>query len=247
MTCKAGYLPRPGWDSTQKYPCILQIHGGPIAQYGNAFMHEFQYLAANGYVVVYCNPRGGLGYGESHAESIWNDHGGADYDDVMAWTDYVAEHPYVDEERMGVTGGSYGGFLVNWIVGHTDRFKAAVTQRSIFNRTSNYGTSDMNWIREETFDDQPPWENPENYLRQSPFTYIGNAKTPTLVIHSENDFRCPIEQGEQMFIALKRLGVDAEFIRFPEESHGLSRDGRTDRRVTRLEHMLRWFDTYLKT
>ena len=240
-------LTPPGWDSTQKYPCILQIHGGPIAQYGNAFMHEFQYLAANGYVVVYCNPRGGLGYGESHAESIWNDHGGADYDDVMAWTDYVAEHPYVDEERMGVTGGSYGGFLVNWIVGHTDRFKAAVTQRSIFNRTSNYGTSDMNWIREETFDDQPPWENPENYLRQSPFTYIGNAKTPTLVIHSENDFRCPIEQGEQMFIALKRLGVDTEFIRFPEESHGLSRDGRTDRRVARLEHMLRWFDTYLKT
>ncbi len=236
----------PDWDPQQKYPCILQIHGGPIGQYGNAFMHEFQYLAANGYVVVYSNPRGGLGYGEEHTASIWNDHGGADYDDVMAWADFAAALPYIDEERMGVTGGSYGGFLVNWIVGHTDRFKAAVTQRSIFNRTSNYGTSDMNWIREETFDDEPPWVNPQNYLRQSPLTYIGNAKTPTLVIHSENDFRCPIEQGEQMFTALKRLGVDTEFVRFPEESHGLSRDGRTDRRIVRLEHMLRWFDKYLK-
>ena len=239
-------LTPPDWEPGRKYPCILQIHGGPLGQYGNAFMHEFYYFAARGYVVAYCNPRGGLGYGESHAAAIWNDHGGADYDDVMAWADYAAAIPFVDESRMGVSGGSYGGFLVNWIVGHTDRFGAAVTQRSIFNRTSNYGTSDMNWIREETFDDQPPWENPQNYLRQSPMTCIGNAKTPTLVLHSENDFRCPMEQGEQMFIALKRLGVDTEFVRFPEESHGLSRDGRTDRRVARLEHMLRWFEKYLK-
>ena len=239
-------LKPPGFDPKRQYPSILEIHGGPLSQYGNAFTHEFYFLAAQGYVVVYSNPRGGLGYGEEHAGAIWNDHGGADYDDVMAWADYVATLPYIDQSRMGVTGGSYGGFMVNWIVGHTDRFRAAVTQRSIFNRTSNYGTSDNNWIREETFDDEPPWENVQNYLRQSPMTYISNAKTPTLVIHSENDMRCPMEQGEQMFIALKRLGVDTEMVRFPEESHGLSRNGRTDRRIVRLNHILRWFDKYLK-
>ena len=147
---------------------------------------------------------------------------------------------------MGVTGGSYGGFLVNWIIGHTNRFAAAVTLRSIINRFSNYGTSDVNWAREQTFGDEPPWENPENYLRQSPLKAFGNVKTPTLVIHSENDMRVPIEQGEQVFVALKRLGVETEMIRFPDESHGLSRSGRTDRRIARLNHILRWFDRYLK-
>jgi dipeptidyl aminopeptidase/acylaminoacyl peptidase len=236
----------PGFDARKTYPSVLEIHGGPLAQYGHTFMHEFRFLAAQGYVVTFSNPRGGRGYGEEHATSIWNDNGGGDYDDVMAWAEHVAGLPYIDRDRMGVTGGSYGGFMVNWIIGHTDMFRAAVTNRSIFNRTSSYGTSDMNWIRGEAFGDEAPWENVENYLRQSPLTAIGNAKTPTLVIHSENDLRCPIEQGEQLFVALMRLGVDTEMVRFPDESHGLSRGGRTDRRVVRLHHILRWFDKYLR-
>ena len=238
-------LKPPDFDPSKKYPSILEIHGGPRGQYGNMFMHEFYYLAAHDYVVYFSNPRGGSGYGEEHAKAIWNAAGTADYADVMAGADFVENQPYIDADRMGVTGGSYGGFLVNWIIGHTDRFKATVSLRSIINRFSNYGTSDMNWIREEPFGDEPPWINPDNYLSQSPLKAIGNAKTPTLVIHSENDMRCPIEQGEQVFVALKRLGVDTEFIRFPEESHGLSRGGRTDRRVARLGHILRWFDRYL--
>lgn len=236
----------PDFDPEKQYPSILEIHGGPLLQYANFFMFEFQFLAANGYVVYFSNPRGGRGYGEAHAQAIWNDHGGADYADVMAWAKQVKQLPYIDGERMGVTGGSYGGFLVNWIIGHTDFFKAAVTQRSISNRLSSYGSSDVNWRREFAFDNEPPWENLENYWKQSPLQYIGNTTTPTLVIHRENDFRCPIEQGEQIFVALKRLGVDTEMVRFPGTSHGLSRNGRTDRRILRLNHILRWFDRYLK-
>ena len=236
----------PDFDPGQSYPSIMQMHGGPLAQYANFFMHEFQFLAANGYVVYFCNPRGGRGYGEAHAKSIWNDHGSHDVDDVLAWADYMETRPYIDTARMGITGGSYGGFLVNWIIGHTDRFKAAVTQRSISNRLSSYGSSDINWLREFAFNNEAPWENLENYWKQSPLQYIGNAKTPTLVIHSEQDFRCPIEQGEQIYVALKRQGVDTEMVRFPNSSHGISRNGRTDRRVVRLQHMLRWFDKYLK-
>ena len=236
----------PDFDPSKTYPSILEMHGGPLTQYANLYMHEFQFLAANGYVVYFSNPRGGRGYGEAHAKAIWNDHGGADVADVMAWANHVKQLPYIDEANMGMTGGSYGGFLVNWIIDHSHMFKAAVTQRSISNRLSSYGSSDINWMREFTFDNEAPWENLENYWKQSPLQYIGNAKTPTLVIHSENDFRCPIEQGEQVFVALKRLGVDTEMVRFPDSSHGLSRNGRTDRRILRLKHMLRWFDKYLK-
>ena len=236
----------PGFDANKKYPSILEIHGGPRVQYGNFFMHEFYYLAAQGYVVYFCNPRGGQGYGEEHSKAIWNDWGGADYDDIMAWADYVSERPYIDTTKMGVTGGSYGGYMTNWIIGHTDRFSAAVTQRSVSNLISMYGSSDFNWAFQEEFGNVPPWEDMENYWRQSPIKYIGKAVTPTLVIHSENDMRCPIEQGEQVFVALKRIGVDTKMVRFPDEPHGLSRGGRTDRRIARLEHINEWFDRYLK-
>jgi len=239
-------LKPPDFDETKKYPSILEIHGGPRVQYGNFFMHEFYYLAAQGYIVHFCNPRGGQGYGEEHAKSIWNNWGTADYDDLMAWADYVEKKLYIDKERMGVTGGSYGGYMTDWIIGHTDRFKAAVTQRSVSNLISMYGSSDFNWAFESEFGKESPWENMENYWRQSPIKYIGNATTPTLVIHSENDLRCAIEQDEQVFIALKKLGVDTEMVRFPEEPHGLSRGGRTDRRIERLQHIKRWFDRYLK-
>ncbi len=239
-------LKPPGFDAARKYPSILEIHGGPLVQYGNLFMHEFYFLAAHGYVVYFCNPRGGQGYGEEHAKAIWNNWGTADYDDLMAWADFVQQKPYIDPRRMGVTGGSYGGYMTNWIIGHTDRFAAAVTQRSVSNLVSMYGSSDFNWAFQQEFGDEPPWENIENYWRQSPIKYIGNAKTPTLVIHSEQDMRCDIEQDEQVFVALKKLGVDTEMVRFPDEPHGLSRGGRTDRRIARLNHILRWFDRYLK-
>ncbi|MEZ4884404.1 MAG: S9 family peptidase [Chitinophagales bacterium] len=235
----------PNFNPKKKYPSILQIHGGPLLQYGEAFTHEFYYLAAKGYVVYFCNPRGGQGYGENHAKAIWNDWGGADYKDLMAWTDYMTKLPYIDIKRMGVTGGSYGGYMTNWIIGHTDRFKAGVTQRCVSNLVSMWGSSDGNWIFQQCFGDKPPFEDMENFWRMSPIKYIGNAKTPTLVIHSEKDYRCNLEQGEQVYIALKKLGVDTELVIFPDESHGLSRIGRTDRRVVRLEHIGRWFDKYL--
>ena len=239
-------LKPPGFDKSREYPSILEIHGGPRVQYGNFFMHEFYYLAAHGYVVCFCNPRGGQGYGEEHSKAIWNSWGTVDYDDLVAWVDFVQQKPYIDSERMGVTGGSYGGYMTNWIIGHTDRFKAAVTQRSVSNLISMYGSSDFNWAFQQEFGDEPPWENLENYWRQSPIKYIGNAKTPTLVIHSEQDLRCAIEQDEQVFVALRKSGVETEMIRFPDEPHGLSRGGRTDRRIERLNHILRWFDRYLK-
>ncbi len=239
-------LKPPGFDPQKKYPSILEIHGGPLTQYGEFFMHEFYFLAAAGYVVHFCNPRGGRGYGEEHAKAIWGNWGDADYRDLMAWTDFIEQMPYISRNHMGVTGGSYGGYMTVWIIGHTDRFKAAVTQRCVSNFTSMWGSSDLNWIFQELLDDKPPFEDLDKYWNHSPIKYIGNAKTPTLVIHSENDLRCPIEQGEQVFVALKTLGVDTEMVRFPNEFHGLSRNGRTDRRIVRLKHILRWFDKYLK-
>lgn len=239
-------LKPPGFDPSQKYPSILEIHGGPLTQYGHFFMHEFYFLAANGYVVHFCNPRGGRGYGEIHAGAIWGAWGSADYDDIMAWTDYIEALPYIDKDRMGVTGGSYGGYMTVWIIGHTQRYRAAVTQRCVSNFISMWGSSDFNWIFQRPVGNKTPFENFEMHWNRSPIKYIGNAKTPTLVIHSENDMRCPIEQSEQVFVALQKLDVPSEFVRFPEEFHGLSRNGRTDRRIARLNHILRWFDTYLK-
>ncbi len=240
-------LKPPGFDPNQKYPSILEIHGGPLTQYGYFFMHEFYYLASQGFVIHFCNPRGGRGYGEEHARAIWGEWGNRDYADIMAWTDYVAELPYIDTQRMGVTGGSYGGYMTVWIIGHTQRFKAAVTQRCVSNFISMWGSSDLNWVFQHTQEAGAPFEDFEKHWDRSPIKYIGNARTPTLVIHSENDFRCPIEQGEQVFVALKRLGVDTEMVRFPGEFHGLSRTGRTDRRIVRLNHFVRWFNQYLST
>lgn len=236
----------PNFDPTKQYPSILEIHGGPWLQYGEAFTHEFQYLAAQGYVVYFCNPRGGQGYGEAHAKAIWNDWGGADYDDLMRWADYMEQQPYIDKNRMGVTGGSYGGYMTNWIIGHTHRFKAACTQRCVSNLISMWGSSDFNWAFQQAFGNKAPFESIEDLWRMSPIRYFKNVVTPTLVIHSEKDYRCDREQGEQVYVALKKLGIDSELLLFPDESHGLSRMGRTDRRIARLEHILRWFDKYLK-
>ncbi|MCB8921303.1 MAG: S9 family peptidase [Ardenticatenaceae bacterium] len=240
-------LTPPGFDASQQYPSILEIHGGPQTQYGRLFMHELHYLSANDYVVYWSNPRGSQGYGEAFAGAIYGKWGTIDYDDVMAWADYAAAQPFIDTERMGVTGGSYGGYMTVLIIGKTHRFKAAVAQRAVSNVISFYGSSDLNWGTENLMGaEAPPWDALDAYWDMSPMKYIGNAKTPTLLIHSEQDLRCQREQGEQVFVALRRLGVETELALFPEESHGLSRDGRTDRRIARLGHMLRWFETHLK-
>ena len=238
-------LKPPDFDPSRKYPSILEIHGGPQTQYGYFFMHEFYYLAAHGYVVYFSNPRGGRGYGEAHTKAIWGRWGTVDYEDLMAWADYMEGQPYIDPDRMGVTGGSYGGYMTLWIIGHTHRFEAAVAQRVVSNFISMWGSSDGNWVFQLPLEAGPPWVDFRKYWERSPISHLGNARTPTLLIHSEQDHRCPIEQGEQAFVALKVQGVDTEMVRFPDEPHGLSRTGRTDRRVSRLKHILRWFDRHL--
>ncbi len=236
----------PDFDPEQKYPSILEIHGGPQTQYGAYFMHEFNYLAANGYVVYFCNPRGGQGYGNDHCRAIHGVWGTVDYQDVMAWADYMAEQPYIDTERMGVTGGSYGGYMTTWIIGHTERFAAAVAQRSVTNWTSMWGTADFNWGWVHLTGDPNPWEDIHTNWEHSPIAHLYKATTPTLFIHSLADYRTNFEQSEQAYVVLKVQGIETEMLAIPAESHGLSRMGRTDRRIARLSHMLRWFDKYLK-
>lgn len=239
-------LKPPGFNPQRKYASILEIHGGPMTQYGHFFMHEFYYLAAQGYVVYFSNPRGGQGYGEAHTRTIWGNWGKVDFTDLMSWADTIKTRPYIDPERMGVTGGSYGGYMTLWVVGHTHRFRAAVAQRVVSNFISMWGSSDMNWKMQHLTGDPAPVDDIQTAWDHSPVKYLGKAKTPTLIIHSEEDHRCPIEQGEQAFVTLKVHGVDTEMVRFPGEPHGLSRSGRTDRRIARLKHILRWMDKYLK-
>ncbi len=238
-------LKPPGFKPTRKYPAVVEIHGGPRTQYGFTFFHEMQLLAARGYVVFYCNPRGSHGYGEDFSGAIVKDWGTVDYDDIMAGVEYLKQKKYINGKRLGVTGGSYGGYMTNWIVGHTTKFKAAVTQRSVTDLRSFMGSSDIGFEDHREFGGFP-WTNEEGYKRQSPITYARNIRTPLLIIHSENDLRCSIEQGEQLFTTLKLLRRKVEFVRFPEESHGLSRHGRPDRRLARLKFIVEWFDKYLK-
>jgi len=188
-------------------------------------------------------------YGEKFSAEASGHWGERDYLDIMEATDYVIEnYNYVDKNRLGVLGGSYGGFMTNWIVGHTDRYKAAVTMRSICNWYSFFGTSDIGWMSLPTMElnwGKLPWEDVDRLMEKSPITYVENMKTPLLIIHSENDYRCPMEQGEQLFAALKKLGRTVEFVRFPNEPHGLSRMGKPKHREERLQHIIRWFDRYL--
>ncbi len=234
----------PNFKPNRKYPSILEIHGGPRVQYAHTFFHEMQFLAANGYVVFYTNPRGGAGRGETWARAISGGWGELDYTDCMAAADFLERQRFINKKRMGVTGGSYGGYMTNWIIGHNDRFKAAVTQRSVVDLKSMYGSSDIGWSLAREFTGTP-WKNKENYEKCSPITYYQNIKTPVLIIHSENDLRCGIEQAEQMFAMLKTMKKTVEMVRFPEEPHGLSRHGRPDRRIARLRWILKWFKKYI--
>jgi len=243
----AGWLMKPrGFAARKKYPLVLEVHGGPEAMYSWSFFHEFQLLAARGYGVLFTNPRGSKGYGEAFTARIFADWGNQDYLDCMAAVDAATSFGWVDAQRLGVTGGSYGGFMTAWLVGHTDRFAAAVATRGCYNFSSFYGTSDIG----PTFGDYilggPVYERSELYHERSPLTYAPRMRTPLLLIHNEGDLRCPMEQAEQLFVRLRRLGkVETELIRFPEESHGLSRSGRPDRRVERLERIVGWFDRFL--
>lgn len=244
-----GWMIKPaGYQAGKQYPLILEIHGGPHYWYANdtEWLFEFQYLAARGYLVLYTNPRCSVGYGEKFAEGCVGDLGNVDYRDLMKAVDYAIEKGWADPQRLGVTGLSYGGFMTNWIVGHTDRFKAAVTHGSITNWSSFYGTSDVQFFVEHELGVDAPWEHFDVLEKYSPITYVKNMKTPMLITGSERDFRVPIEQSEQLYMYLKKREVPAEFIRWPGEGHTMFAIGDPTHRIALLGRIADWFDHYVK-
>jgi dipeptidyl aminopeptidase/acylaminoacyl peptidase len=242
----------PGFDEERSYPVLLTIHGGPFSQYETGFFDEVQVYAGGGYCVLYSNPRGGSGHSEAWGRAIRGPGNGAgpgwgtvDYEDVLGVVDTALERfPFLDAERLGVLGGSYGGFMTSWIVGHTNRFKAALSERAVNHLVSAFGSSDLFWVFERQFGG-PMWENVDEWLRMSPATYARAIETPLLIVHSENDLRCNVEQGEHLFTLLRLLGKEVEMLRFPGESHELSRSGSPVHRVQRFEAILEWFGRYL--
>lgn len=241
-----GWVLKPvDYDETKTYPAILDIHGGPKTVFGEVFYHEMQVWANMGYFVYFCNPRGGDGRGNAFAD-IRGKYGTIDYDDLMKFTDVVLEKYPIKADRVGVTGGSYGGFMTNWIIGHTDRFRCAASQRSIANWISKFGTTDIGYYFNADQNASTPWINQEKLWWHSPMKYADKAKTPTLFIHSEEDYRCWLAEGIQMFTALKYHGVEARLCMFRGENHELSRSGKPKHRVRRLEEMTNWFEKYLK-
>lgn len=242
-----GWVMKPvDYVSGQKYPGILDIHGGPKTVYGEVFFHEMQLWANEGYFVFFCNPRGSDGKGNEFAD-IRGKYGTIDYDDIMTFTDAVlAKYPDIDQSRVGVTGGSYGGFMTNWIIGHTHRFKAAASQRSIANWVSMGYTSDIGYFFEKDQGGATPWSDIDKVWWHSPMKYADQVKTPTLFIHSEEDYRCWLVEGLQMFSALKYFGVESRLCLFRGESHELSRSGKPKHRIRRLKEITDWFDKYLK-
>jgi dipeptidyl aminopeptidase/acylaminoacyl peptidase len=241
-----------GFEEGRKYPALLNVHGGPFTQYGNKFFDEFQVYAGAGYAVVYCNPRGSSGYSEAWGRAIrgpveggpgW---GTVDYDDVMAATDEaIKRFEFIDPDRLGVMGGSYGGYMTSWVVGHTDRFRCGISERAVNDVRSEGGASDIGmWWKAVT--GAHYWEEPEAMLRMSPATYAKDINTPLLILHSDKDFRCPVGQGEDLFVRLRSMKKEVEFVRFPEEGHELSRSGSPVHRVMRFEVILEWLGRYLQ-
>jgi len=242
-----GWVMKPtDFKPGETYPAILNIHGGPKTAYGEVFFHEMQYWANEGYVVFFCNPRGSDGRGNKFAD-IRGKYGTIDYEDIMMFTDLVLEkYPFIDRERIGVTGGSYGGFMTNWIIGHTKRFKAAASQRSISNWISKFATTDIGYYFVDDQIGSTPWNGFEKLWEHSPLKYANNVVTPTLFIHAEEDYRCWLPEGIQMFTALKYHGVESRLCMFKEENHELSRSGKPKNRVKRLKEITQWFDRFLK-
>jgi dipeptidyl aminopeptidase/acylaminoacyl peptidase len=241
-----GWIQKPAdFDPARKYPLILNIHGGPHTAYGYVFDQEFQWMAAKGYVVLYPNPRGSTSYGEEFANSIQFKYPGDDYKDLMAGVDAVVAKGYIDPKKLGVTGGSGGGLLTNWVVTQTDRFAAAVAQRDIADWSTFWYVADFT-LFQPTWFHKAPFEDPEDYRARSPITYIDRVKTPMMFILGEADWRTPpMAGGEMMFRALKYRHIPTVMVRFPGESHELSRSGQPWHRVERLEHIVGWFDHYL--
>lgn len=241
-----GFFVKPlGWQAGKKYPMVLVIHGGPEGMFGVDWYHEFQVYAVKGWAVFFCNPRGSTGYGEKFERGEINNWGGMDYQDIMAGVDAaLKKYPWVDSNDLGVTGGSYGGYMTNWIVSHTNRFKAAVTLRSISNFISDDGTRDGAYGHEDYFKGIL-FDDFDQYWEASPLKYVRNVRTPTLILHSDNDFRVPIEQGEQWFRALQHYGVPSEIVFFPRENHNLTRTGEPKHIVESLNWQLYWFERYL--
>jgi dipeptidyl aminopeptidase/acylaminoacyl peptidase len=247
------WIMRPaGFEPGRTYPALLNIHGGPFGQYGNEFFDEFQVYCGGGYVVLFSNPRGSSGYSEEWGRAIrgpgelgpgW---GSVDYEDCMAVVDEALRRfEFVDPDRLGVIGGSYGGYMTSWIVAHTDRFKAAVSERAVNQFVSEWGSSDYGFDF-KGYSGTFLYEDVEGYLKVSPTTYAENIHTPLMILHSEDDLRCPVEQAEQLFVTLRLLKRPVELVRFPAESHELTRSGSPVHRVQRFELVLEWFDRYLK-
>lgn len=237
-----------GFASKNKYPAVLEVHGGPHMMYGNSFMHEFQVLAAQGYFVVYSNPKGSKGYGEAHTAAIRNSWGVKDWEDIQTVLHWMQHHPNIQAGRIGIMGGSYGGYMTNWAIGHTNEFKAAITDRCVSNLVSKAGNSDYLWRPNGYWQGYAygGWDKIKVLWNQSPIAYFENVKTPTLVIHSEGDLRCNIEQGEQVFAALQQRGVESRFVRYPANtSHGMSRGGPADLRMHRLNEIVNWWHKHL--
>ncbi len=244
-----GWVMKPiGYLEPKRYPAILQIHGGPHAQYGWAFFHEMQLLAAEGYVVVYTNPRGSKGYGEGYCAEIRGDWGNKDWEDIEVVTRWMQHQPYIHPGQMGVMGGSYGGYMTNWVIGHCKDYKAAITDRCVSNMVSMAGNSDFPFNKDGYFKGVA-WgdlEKIRELWRQSPIAYFEDVTTPTLIIHSEGDLRCNIEQSEQVFTALQQQGVESRFVRYPvTTSHGMSRIGPPDLRLHRLGEITDWWKKFM--
>ncbi len=232
----------PGFEEGRRYPLILEIHGGPFAAYGPHFSAEIQLYAAAGYVVLYTNPRGSTSYGHDFANEIHQNYPNEDYDDLMSGVDALVTRGYIDAGRLFVTGGSGGGVLTAWIVGKTDRFRAAAVQKPVINWSSFVLTSDSTPFFVRYWFETPPWEDPDAYWRRSPLSLVGNVKTPTMLITGEQDFRTPISESEQYYQALKMRGVDTALVRVPERSHNLVE--RPSHLIAKAKNILAWFERY---
>ncbi|MBN1657775.1 MAG: S9 family peptidase [Anaerolineae bacterium] len=244
---QAWMIQPPGWDPATQYPLALSIHGGPHVMWSRhepTMWHEWQVLAGRGYLVLAMNPRGSDGYGRAFRGAARKQWGEADLPDLLAGVDEVIARGYVDPDRLAVTGGSYGGFMTVWIVGHSDRFRAAVAQRGVYDLIGFYGTSDVPRLVEWEFE-QVPWEDPDLLWKYSPLAYVEEMHTPLLLIHSDSDFRAPIPAAEGLFVALRRLKRDVQLVRYPREGHELSRSGEPKHRVDRLERIAGWFDQHV--
>ncbi len=241
---EAWLLKPPGFDPAKRYPVVLDVHGGPNGFYGYRFNGVQQCLATNGFLVVFSNPRGSSSYGREFTQQVTGDWGGEDFRDLMAVVDTVLERPYADPDRLGIVGFSYGGFMTSWAVGQTDRFKAAVCGAPVFDLESFYGTSDIGHVFGELQWGGPPQEGKEWYAAHSPSTFAHRVRTPTLILHGEADQRCPIGQGEQMFVSLLKAGCETEFVRYPGASHLFLAGGPPEHREDFLTRTLAWFTSH---